>query len=150
MSEAVLTLRAPAHRAAELEWVAEQLLGRFLGLPWRLQLHDSPRLELHAPGGIVEWPDLFLAQADARWREPDTLPALPLAHWPLPNATLRERIGAEQLPLLFGGGHFERSAGRVRLPIDITGTAFFLLSRYEEAVRGAARDRHGRFPGRPR
>ena len=89
MSDAVLTLRAPAHRAAELEWVAEQLLGRFLGVPWRLQLHDSPSSNCTLPAALSVARSVPGAggRALARARH---MPALPLAHWLLPNATLRE------------------------------------------------------------
>lgn len=149
MSDATpLVLHAPARRAPELSWVAEMLLGRFLGLPWRLQLHDAGEVRLQAPGGEVVWPDVFLAGADGQWRHPSTLPALPFADWPLPDATLRERLGQSTLPVLFGDGRFETGPGRVRLPIDVTGTCFFLLSRYEEGVAGASLDAHGRFGAR--
>lgn len=149
MSEsATLVLRASPRRGPELAWVADLLLERWLGLNWRFEPHASPLVELQASGGSVVWPDMFFAGADARWLTPQSLPGPPLANWPLPDPALCQRIGHDSLPIVCGDGRFESGAARVRLPIDITGSAFLLLSRYEEAVAGAPQDRHGRFPGR--
>jgi peptidoglycan/xylan/chitin deacetylase (PgdA/CDA1 family) len=141
-------VQAGAARAPELRWVLDWLLRQRLGLDYELSTHEDADVVLHAPGGRVRWADTFLRGADSRWLEPATLPGLPLPRWHLPDGDLARAIGETSLPLLFGDGRFEPGPGEIRLPCDISGSAFFMLSRYEEAVRGAARDRHGRFPGR--
>ncbi|HEV8691272.1 MAG TPA: polysaccharide deacetylase family protein [Ideonella sp.] len=146
MTPAVV-IRAPDRRTSELAWVCEVLIGRWLGLSYRIEPHAGDDVELQAGGGRVGWPDAFFAQADSRWLQPDSLPAMPARTWAMPDGLVRQRIGQASLPCLFGDGRFESGPGRIRLPIDITGSAFFLLSRYEEAVAGAPADRHGRFPG---
>ena len=62
----------------------------------------------------------------------------------LPTLPLREIDG---VPLLYGEPVVRRERGRLVVHADLIASAFFLLTRYEEAVRRDVRDRHGRFPG---
>jgi len=148
MSEATLVVRAPAHRAAEFAWVCDVVFGRWLGLPFRIETHTLPLVIVEAGSGNVRWADTFFAEADTRWLASDSLPSAAPAAWALPDADLRERIGQGSLAQFFGDGRFEEKPSSVHLPIDISGSVFFMLSRYEEAAAGAPLDRHGRFPGR--
>jgi hypothetical protein len=54
----------------------------------------------------------------------------------------------EDVPLLFGVPAVERRGTSLVVGADIVASAYFLLTRYEEWVRGGVRDEHGRFPGR--
>lgn len=63
----------------------------------------------------------------------------------LPALPLREMQG---VPLLYGVPRVERQGDTLVLHADVVAGAYFLLSRYEEAVRRTVRDVHGRFPGR--
>ncbi len=144
----MLELRVPPRRRPEREWVAQVLFDRWLGLPVRLVEETREDVELRLPGGaVVSWADDFFARHDARWLAEGGVPAGAPASFALPDPALAARIGESALPRWFGDGRFERGEGRLRLPIDVTGSAFFMLSRYEEAAAGAARDRHGRPPG---
>lgn len=64
-----------------------------------------------------------------------SLPLLPLA-------------SMEGVPLLFGKPVIEKRKETYIVHADWIASAFFLLSRYEEMVRPAVRDEHGRFPGK--
>ena len=64
-----------------------------------------------------------------------SLPALPLP-------------ALDGLPILFGRPEITRRGDTVILHADLIAGAYFLLSRYEEWMRPAVRDIHGRFPGR--
>lgn len=155
-----LVLHAPAGAGAGFAWVARVLLQRFLGLDegrhWRLAPMPPAaggarvRVAIEGPTGRVEWPDLFFASLRDGRPGPDSMPALPLPRWPLPDATLAARLGQTDLPLLFADMPRPAAApATVPLPLDIFGAAFFLLSRFEEwpaANPQAPRDRHGRFP----
>lgn len=50
------------------------------------------------------------------------------------------------LPVIYGKKNIEFSNGFTKCDIDIFGTIFFLLSRYEEGVDSAVLDAHNRFP----
>lgn len=142
-----LTVRAPPRRLAELRWVCDVILTGRLGLGCRLQTHESTFVELECEGGRVQWTDMFFARADANWLGAGSAEAQPLRCWAVPDLDLQAVLGRADVTLLFGDGVFMASEDVVHLPIDITGSCFFMLARYEEAIAGAALDRHGRFAG---
>ena len=141
-----LQVRAPARAWVEFAWVCEVLFGR-LGLPFELQPHAEPFVEVVVGGGRVRWADAFLGHADGRWLRPGAVEMPAARPWKVPDDTLRRMLGRDDLAWCYGDGEFSVAADEIRLPIDVTGSAFFMLSRYEEAVPGAALDVHGRFPG---
>jgi hypothetical protein len=151
MSADDLIVHAPRRREAEFAWICERLLTDRLGLGFRIDPHDRDTVVIEAGTGRVEWPDRFFAAADADWLSPASLPdPARLISTPVPDAELARRVDSASMPLLFAAdadAGWQVTEGRIRLPVDLTGTAFFLLSRYEEAVAGAPADRHGRFPG---
>ena len=144
----MLTIRAPLHREAELAWVSSVIFHHWLGLNYRLETHEQSCVEVHVGQKCVRWQDVFLAKADRCWLQPDSLPPKDTLTWVMPDAALRTSVGQTHLANIFGDGHFEVRSDAVHLPIDVTGSIFFLLSRYEEAICGATLDKHGRFPGR--
>jgi hypothetical protein len=96
------------------------------------------------PTGSVVVRDVFFRTAGEQWLAEPSLPTTPLESW-RPPAELETR-GRVPLPVLFGERPFlAEDEGRVSLGIDVFGGAFFMLSRYEEAVL-PERDGHGRFP----
>lgn len=144
----VLELFVPECRQPERAWVADVVFRQWLGLAVRIVSRPGNEVELRLPQGKrVVWVDHFLAQADACWLEPSSMPDAGPALWEPPDERLARAIGEPQLVQWFGDGHYLRYADGIRLPIDILGSVFFLLSRYEEAVAGACQDQHGRFPG---
>jgi len=64
-----------------------------------------------------------------------SLPTLPLQIW-------------DEVPILFGEPFAETIGNTLVLNADIVAGTYFLISRYEEMVRPAVRDVHGRFPGK--
>lgn len=66
---------------------------------------------------------------------PASLPLLPLKQ-------------IDGVPLLFGSPKVERKDSQLVVHADIIASTFFLVTRYEEVVRGDVRDEHGRFPGK--
>ncbi|MFN0186993.1 MAG: polysaccharide deacetylase family protein [Aquabacterium sp.] len=146
MSEPMLRIQAPAVRLPERQWALAQVLTRRLGLSFSLEPSAGDEVVVQAPGGCLRWPDRFLTQADPAWRQADSLPALPWSRWPL-SPEQRTAIGADDIVMPWAEGVPTIMPGEVRLPLDVAGSVFFMLSRYEESVVGAPRDRHGRFPG---
>jgi hypothetical protein len=83
--------------------------------------------------------------------QPKSLPALPLARWHLPDDIVdMMNIGLDSVPVLFGklvgpGQFIVRQDNTIDLGLDIFGSAFFMLTRYEEACSRII-DEYGRFP----
>ena len=117
----MIRLAHPPGYGPERRYAAEVLLGELLGFELELVEEERSDVELTVAGedGAVRMPDILFATPPERWLTEHSLPSEPLE---------RE----DGLPLLFGR--------------DLLGGAFFLLTRYEEAVLRSQRDEHGRFP----
>ncbi len=138
-----LVVDVPPGREAERRYILDVVLSQWLGLPWRLRIRDRLDVRLHladAPqtGGITV-PDVLLATEGPGWLRAPSLPATPLS----------TVAGAEasRIPVIYGQVPTGTSAGpdEEHLEVDVFGSAFFMLSRYEEAV-SSERDGYGRFP----
>lgn len=97
--------------------------------------------------GELTLPDVLFATPLERWLAPETIPSLPLRSWDAWRCLGEARILEPTVPILYGDREFRAADDRIRLPLDVFGSAFFLLTRYEEAVL-KERDEHDRVPGR--
>jgi hypothetical protein len=123
-------------------------------MSFQLKFHEHSNIFLTATGiqdgKVLLLADTFFQYAHEQWLTPSSLPQQPLASWlaheNLPEATLIE----PSLPIIYGaplndGQWFTQDKQSIKLGLDIFGSAFFMLTRYEEVVK-PARDRHDRFP----
>jgi peptidoglycan/xylan/chitin deacetylase (PgdA/CDA1 family) len=135
----------PNSCGAESKWTCSVLFGDLLGVDFHIQEHSPERVMIAYQGCTVEVPWIFFARASSTWLGYNTLPTLPLASWDVGASGLTVPLVDEPLPVLFGKPELEITERTIRLGIDIFGTAFFMLSRYEESVL-QDRDNHDRFP----
>jgi hypothetical protein len=144
----MLVLLVPA-LTPEIRWICDVLFRHFLGLDCALLLSPHRNFRLLCGTGIIDMPDVFFA--DAYRQRPSALaklfPALPLPVWDPARAGLSASLCSSTVPIVFGVLDHEttQQACAIRLPLDILGTAFFMLSRYEE-LDSLIEDAHGRFP----
>jgi Family of unknown function (DUF7033) len=145
----MLIISVPEDPSEELSFVLAYVLGDRLALDWRLEESATKdyRIALDGSHGQIELPDIFFRRLKDSWLEPCTLPQagtndLVLASWM--GLDSREEF---RLPVVYGreGGQVSEEEGVVSIPVDVFGSIFFMLSRYEEAVK-PQRDAHGRFP----
>ena len=142
----MLVIEAPPNRRAEREYILAVILGDELGLDFRLVPgeHASWRVSLTGEAGVVTMPDLLLGLPSNEWLTPASLPERPLRRWAPRQLDEADGI-AESIPIVYG--RFDESSPQEEtLPVDVFGSAFFMLTRYEELVMQAV-DEHGRFPG---
>ena len=141
--------QTPAGLAPERAYAVGVVLGDFLGLPWRHEVADGTDVRLSLPGspGVIVLPDTFFQIAHDKWLDPASLPAAPLKTWDVRDSGLEPTLTSPVLPIVYGDGvcRVDTATSQIRLPIDVFGTAFALLSRYEECVT-PDRDEHDRFP----
>jgi hypothetical protein len=150
-----LTIRTPPWRRVERAYTLSVIFGDWLGIPYNVVEEDrddtlislhAQRSDINAP--TVRLPDDFLRHADALWLDPATLPRGPFKQWDSRQLGAPARVVDPMLPVLFGESSTRSvigTDGSIDLPIDVIGTAFFMLSRYEE-VAAPVRDEHDRFP----
>jgi hypothetical protein len=139
------------------------VLRKWLGLDYELQHESAAVVSIRLAGDPqpreLTLPDVLFATPAADWLTPRSMPVLPLARYVMPPCgatTSIDRSGAggtdgptASLPVIFGApinpGQQQWTAAGVSLDIDIFGSVFYMLTRYEEIAQ-PARDQHGRFP----
>lgn len=157
-----LSVRAPLAREPERRYLLDVVLRDWLGLDYDLRLEERPDVVLRAPdetGPVLSLPDVLLSTDPAVWLTEASLPRpghRTVSVHPIETTDgdaganfkgLRNRGG---LPILYAhdgiGDHAVRQVPNgLALDVDIFGTVFFMLTRYEEIV-STMRDVHGRFP----
>lgn len=125
------------------------IFGEWLGLNWiwtTTEGHETI-VELSDHLGSIRFPDVFFRRIGEAWLAESTLPPVPLPNWDSRELSPDICLAEPQVPVLFGEAepHLAREGNQLRLPLDIFGATFFMLSRYEEAVC-PEQDTHGRFP----
>lgn len=160
----VLLIRTPQTRVVERRYVLDVVLREWLGLDYQLGFGHEPGVAIRLAGDPQEreltLPDVLFATSPADWLTQRSMPVPPLTQHvaPLVEAAASTnphglrgsaRLTAP-LPVLFGasaagGSAWRQTTGGVALDLDVFGSVFYLLTRYEEIAR-PVRDRHGRFP----
>ena len=128
------------------------MLGDFLGLDYEVEVFNEKFIEITQPESIASQDKLtldatFFIQADRGWLTSDTMPSLPLSSWCPREDCIDANLVEPIIPVLYGRSGLDCSLGNLHLNLDIFGSCFFMLSRYEELV-SSVRDSHNRFPAR--
>lgn len=142
----MLVVTFPENCHAERCWISAVLLGEFLGLSYALEFDSGPKVRLSAAGRTLALSDAFFAGLSDRWLARGAEHAGLAQRWAVAESGLDPDLCDSTVPVLFGAAGFAiADNGDGALDLDIFGSAFFMLTRYEEACT-AARDEHGRFP----
>lgn len=147
-------VRHPPSWLAERQYAVDVVLGEFLGLPYTLETHADQGVEITMDDDgsgrcLLVADDLFARPETDRLKKESLPPEIP-ATCDLAAIGADAVLVSQTLPVVYGkpcvdSAYIRTSPTSVEMNIDIFGTAFFLLSRYEEAVH-TERDRHERFP----
>jgi hypothetical protein len=137
----------------EQVYALDVLLGDFLGLNFDVETYEGDFIEItrHGnSGGSSHLAKLtldasFFHKAKQDWLQPQSMPALPLATWTPGDDGIKANLILPNVPILYGSSGLLKNGNHIHLNLDIFGSAFFMLSRYEEVIT-KDRDRHGRFP----
>ena len=137
----------PRVRTNELKYALEVCLGQFLGLTFSIDIYDKTDVEIchtDSTAKLTLNTDFFVKGND-KWLCNDSLPILPLKNWSHINDGINIDLESDSLPVLYGTPGLLKKGNHWHFNVDVLGTIFFMLSRYEEA--GASqKDKHGRFP----
>lgn len=142
----------PAGRAAARRWAVEFVMRRLFDkwavregscAEWQVSFSTSGE---SSGGASLVMPDSFLGMPERDWLSINSLPRKPMPVLRSADFGLSPGSCDRELPVLFGSSTYRQTAGnRSELGIDIFGSVFFMLSRYEEAVV-STRDSLDRFP----
>lgn len=135
-----LDIRVPGYAKPELVYTIETLMNMaFVEENHVYSTHDFPRVEIHFGGKVICFHQSFFmgeGKGPEEWYSSDRLPSAPIL--------FKSDIFKDQLLLLYGESVDEIEDNKYIVKADIFGSAFFMLSRWEEFVV-KDRDQHGRF-----
>lgn len=146
----MLKINIPKFCESEQRYALEILLEEFLGLAFEIQSFNGEVIEITRVGedsGNAKFTidTSFFQKANEGFLLPESLPVLPLQNWNPINDGIHANLTDPNIPVLYGGPGLSKSDGYIHLNLDIFGSAFFMLSRYEELIT-EVRDKHDRFP----
>lgn len=146
----MIVVSAPNSFIPEREYIYNVLLSEFLGLNYKVEF--SPRVTktiISGDSGFIELDDSFFSMDEDDWLSERSMPITPLA---IAEINKLDSLSEDKwtLPVIYGNtcaynSYLEKNGEQYRLGIDVFGSAFFMLSRYEEYVV-KERDRYDRFP----
>jgi len=142
----MLSVKTPPIYKNEREYIIQVLLSDFLGIDFHVEFQDRQNISISDKDGkelIIS--DVLFQTPQNQWLTIDSLPKQPLSIWDTEKADLNCRLVNPKIPIIYGRPPFDFPK-RKFLPLDIFGSAFFMLNRYEEVVK-SDRDEHDRFPG---
>ena len=150
-----IVIHHPPDHAAERAYILDVMFGAFLGLEFTTvpEVRDDVKISFPDAGAELRVADVLFRTSEMEWLQPQSLPVLPLAQWQLPeNIVESMNVELDSVPVLFGrhtesGAFIARRDSTIDLGLDIFGSAFFMLTRYEEACSPDL-DEHDRFPAR--
>jgi len=152
---AELLITHPPTYEPERRYVYDVMFGEFLGVSYREMIGDDlDTTEISLCGDssgkrLILHEALFTIARD-KWLTEDSLPRQPLDRWMLPDVVCDIAKTASEISVIYGqpimkDSYYAECDGDIQLGLDIFGTAFFMLTRYEEVVK-SDRDEHDRFP----
>jgi hypothetical protein len=128
----------------------------FLGLEIQLFIEERKDVLIEGTnkGRTLRIADILFETPENQWLTRDSLPKQPLTIWNIVNNYRDIPMVSNRLPVIYGCTPFQNGLTKgciaddedgLYLGLDIFGSAFFMLTRYEEYVK-PDRDQHCRFP----
>lgn len=149
----MLIINSPDSFQPERSYIYKVIFNHFLGVPYQLHFYSGNEVRIsirseEVPRSIC-LVDEFFEKAIYKWLSKESLSNSPLEHW-IVDKRVKNCITNLELPIIFGHRinnqqYMDISTNCIRLGLDIFGSAFFMLTRYEEYVK-PDRDEHNRFP----
>lgn len=143
---------------SERDYIIYTILHDFIGIDCEIITEDRKdvliRQKGYSDGKVLHIADILFRTTKSQWLKPNSLPRQPLSVWNTTNTRSDIRLVSPDLPVIYGNkvgpdgsnkGYLAETPDGLYLGLDIFGSAFFMLTRYEELVR-PDRDRHDRFP----
>ena len=150
-----LLIEHPPTYRPEREYICDVMFGEFLGIEYQSIIGDDPDVTTvsvrdDSSGKCLVLHEALFSTPHEQWLTEDSLPHQPLDRWMLPNAFRSILEVSSNIPVIYGqriseNCYYEELDSGIRLGLDILGSAFFMLTRYEEVVK-SDRDEHDRFP----
>ena len=111
--------------------------------------NKSSIFEIQKEGKSLIISDVFFNQDIDKWLTSSWLPKLPLSEFKTADYKMEDCSPFDKIPILFSSNQNKKVLSKIDngyfLDLDIFGSAFFFITRFEEYVSNES-DQHGRFP----
>ena len=145
MNSTELHIRHSPRCHAERSYILDIVLGEFLGVKYTTEVADVEHVEFELNGSKLVVDDTFFQLAERHWLLSGSLPARAPEELDVREAMCGTASFDMLLPVFYGRPEISFGERVGSIGIDIFGTVFVFLTRYEEAVN-SMRDAHDRFP----
>ncbi|MTI85407.1 MAG: hypothetical protein FH756_16320 [Firmicutes bacterium] len=144
----------PPTYLVERQYIFDVVLSQFLGLKYQYQIEERSDVCIKLTEDHWERElriaDILFQTPEERWLNEFSLPSQPLDWWDLSDIIFCDTTVTPEVPVIYGsrlssGSFLVRRENGMDLGVDIFGSSFFMLTRYEEAVK-PDRDSRERFP----
>ncbi|NMC28205.1 MAG: hypothetical protein GYA42_08690, partial [Syntrophomonadaceae bacterium] len=154
----MLVVRVPDSYINERTYIVQTLMGYLWNLDVEILAENRRDVLIEDPSTYdnkkLHISDILFQFPENQWLKAESLPQPPLKRWNVDIELRGIPLIDYQLPVIYGiesmleSGHSSylvEDENCLFLGLDIFGSAFFMLTRYEEYVK-PDRDMHGRFP----
>jgi len=140
----------------EFNYIIKVLLASFLGLDYMIEAHNNDKIVIKLredkSDKVLVIENVLFNMPIEKWLKESSLPLTPLPQWDVSVDLPELKLCDKKLPVIYGrklsnGRYFEQEENYLHLGLDIFGSCFFMLTRYEEIVL-KERDKHERFPAK--
>ena len=124
------------------------IFSEFLGLEPEVAFSDDAKaVEIVLEKGSVLLGDTFFSMDESLWLKAGSMPETPLKKVNKKDFPFDFKSVSDEIPVIYGDENpkITKEENKIKIGIDIFGSAFFMLTRYEEVVL-KEKDLHGRFP----
>ena len=143
-----IVVKSPASFENERKYIFDVILSEFLGLEYETEFSGSAEcVEILLENGSLVLSDAFFSMEKSLWLKEGSMPETPLRKVNKKDFPFDFKSVCDEIPVIYGDENPEiiQADNKIRIGMDIFGSAFFMLTRYEEVVL-KERDVHGRFP----
>lgn len=146
----ILSIEIPPNRLPERKYIIEVIFNNFLGLDYRVVIEERKDIKIYKNDSVLVLADTFFKLPENYWLKKESLPSVPLKIWDVSRTIYDGNLISKKLPVIYGDNpdsneFLKINAKRSYLGLDILGSAFFMLTSYEECII-QHRDQHDRFP----
>ena len=135
----MLLVEIPQYCTSEIEYTLDLILSNFFEIHWSLGYQSTESgivISSNTDPKRLSIPTVFFDQGNQSWLTIESMPKLPLTYWTPTSQGLNPKLTKDEIPILFGDPGILITSDECQLNLDVIGSVFFLLSRYEEVVVG--------------
>lgn len=127
-------------------YIYDVILHDFWKISYAIRYEEREDIALEVNGTFLRMADTFFQHGEEKWLSEDSMPKRPLIHMKIPSSFCGI-MGREDIPIIYGDSHENviYNPSDTYFPIDMFGSAFFMMTRYEEII-ASVQDQYGRFP----